>query len=211
MIQEEQTARQLLILGASGHGKVVADIARQIGYTDILFLDDDPDKKVCEGYKVAGKCTDFTSYDADICIAIGNPEIRAKLFAEVKESRYNLPFLIHPSAVLSANVSIGEGTVVMAGAVINIDAIIGRGCIVNTGATVDHDCRIGDFVHIAVGAHLAGSVTVGKGTWIGIGAVVSNNITICEGCTIGAGAVVVDNICVRGTYIGVPAKRMIEI
>lgn len=211
MIQAEKTDKHLLILGAGGHGKVVADIAYRLGYSEIQFLDDDSDKKVCGGYKVAGKCSDFTSYDADICIAVGNPEIRAKLFAEVKGYRYNLPALIHPSAVISTNVSIGEGTVVMAGAVINAGAIIGDGCIVNTGASVDHDSQIGDFVHIAVGAHLAGSVTVGKGTWIGIGAVVSNNVTICDGCMIGAGAVVVDDISVRGTYIGVPAKRMIKL
>ena len=85
---------------------------------------------------------------------------------------------------------------------------MGKGVIINTAATVDHDCKISDYVHVAVGAHLAGNVEVGSGTWIGAGAVVSNNIHICENVTVGAGAVVVSDIEERGTYVGVPARKV---
>ena len=126
----------------------------------------------------------------------------------LREKNKNIATLIHPSAVIGEEVSIGEGTVVMAGAVINPCTIIGDGCIVNTCASVDHDNNLEDFVHIAVGAHLCGTVCVGNKTWIGAGTVVSNNLSVCDDCTIGAGAVVVKNIEEKGTYVGVPAKKL---
>ena len=98
----------------------------------------------------------------------------------------------------------------MAGAVINSDTKIGKGCIVNTGASVDHDGIVDDFVHISVGAHVAGTVRIGLKTWIGAGATVLNNLSICNNCMVGAGAVVIEDIDEKGTYIGVPAKRLIK-
>lgn len=195
---------KLIIIGASGHGKVVADIAALNGYKDISFLDDDESIKECAGYPVIGKSTEAP--DGDVFVAVGNAEIRRRLM-EFYSSR-KLPVLIHPNAVLAEGVEIGEGTVVMAGAVINSDVKIGRGCIINTCSSVDHDCVISDYVHVSVGAHVAGTVQIGKRTWIGAGATVSNNLRICEDCIIGAGAVVVKNIEEVGTYIGVPAKIM---
>jgi len=96
----------------------------------------------------------------------------------------------------------------MAGAVINCCSTIGKGCIINTGATIDHDNCIGDYVHISPGVHTAGGVKIGNGSWLGIGSVVINNIDIHSGCTIGAGAVVVNNITEKGTYVGVPARKV---
>lgn len=196
--------KQLLIIGASGHGKAVADIAKLNGYENILFFDDNDNIKECGKYPVIGKSSDVTAYEGDVIVAIGNADIREKLHKLYAER--NKPILIHPSAVVADTVSILEGTVVMAGAVINADAVIGKGCIVNTCSSVDHDCNIGDYVHVSVGAHIAGTVNIGDKTWVGIGASVSNNIDICGGCMIGAGAVVVKNIEVKGTYVGVPAK-----
>lgn len=195
---------RLVIIGASGHGKVIADIAVKCGYKDIVFLDDNENVKVCAGFPVIGKVSDAVTMEDDKIIAIGNAEIREKI--QIKLS--NLVTLIHPNAVVSRRVEIGEGTVIMAGAVINSDVVIGKGCIINTGASVDHDCKLGDFVHVSVGAHVAGTVSIGSKTWIGAGATVSNNVSICGYCMIGAGAVVINNLANPGTYVGIPVKMM---
>ena len=198
--------RKLAIIGASGHGKVVADIARKNGYKEIVFLDDDESIHECGCYPVIGKSSEAGTIYADIIVGIGNAGIRKRIQESVPEGE--LVTLIHPDAVIAEDVAIGAGTVVMAGAVINPGVRIGKGCIINTCSSVDHDCVVGDYVHIAVGSHLCGTVSVGSGTWIGAGAIVSNNISICPDCMIGAGAVIVKNIDSAGTYMGVPARRI---
>lgn len=195
---------RLVIIGASGHGKVIADIAVKCGYQDIVFLDDNEKVKECAGFPVIGKVSDAVTMNDDKIVAIGNAGIREK----IKNQLSNLVTLIHPNAVVSRRVEIGEGTVIMAGAVINSDVIIGKGCIINTGASVDHDCKIEDFVHVSVGAHVAGTASIGRNTWVGAGATVSNNVSICDHCMIGAGAVVVNDIVNSGTYIGVPVRKI---
>ena len=200
--------KRLIIVGASGHGKVVADIAQKNGYEDIAFLDDNIELKFCGNYPVIGTSRDVASYpDADFIVAIGNAKIRQRLQEQI-EDVVHITTLIHPDAVVADDVEIGVGTVVMAGAVINPGATIGKGCIINTCSSVDHDCKIGDFTHISVGTHIAGTVTVGKRTWIGIGASVTNHVNICGDCMIGAGAVVIKDIAQPGTYIGLPAEEM---
>lgn len=199
--------KKLVIIGASGHGKVVADIARLNEYKQIVFLDDSKVSGKCSDYEIVGDSKSIDKFDCDFFVAIGNAQIRDKIFDVLKKKDKNIVTLIHPDAVIGENVYIGMGSVVMAGAVINPCTKIGEGCIVNTCSSVDHDGLIGDFVHIAVGAHLCGTVFVGDKTWIGAGATVSNNIEICAECTIGAGAVVVKNIEEKGTYIGVPARK----
>lgn len=202
---------RLLIVGANGHGKVVADIARRLkNYQNIGFLDDDASIKEAMGIPVQGNSADFKKFKVtcDIFVAIGNPVVRRRMLEQLWDMEVHVPVLIHPQAIIGSNVSLGSGTVVMAGAVINPDAKIGRGCIINTCASVDHDCVIGDYSHIAVGAHLAGNVRVGRSTWIGAGSVIKNNIDICSECMVGAGAVVVKNLSEAGTYVGVPADRM---
>ena len=194
---------RLIIIGASGHGKVVADIAALIGYKDIVFLDDDENIKECAGYPVIGKSTEAP--DGEVFVAVGNAETRKRLM-EFYKSRIQ-PVLIHPSAVVAESVEVAAGSVVMAGAVINPGVKIGKGCIINTSSSVDHDCVVEEFCHVSVGAHLSGTVVVGTGTWIGTGATVINNVNICGGCIIGAGAVVIKDINEPGTYVGVPAKK----
>lgn len=196
--------KRLVIIGAGGHGKVVADIAVKNGYEEIVFLDDNTADTECAGFRIAGKTDERDKFeDADCIVAIGNAEIRKKFSEKIK-----CVTLIHPDAVISRRVRIDEGTVVMAGAVINSDVKIGKGCIINTGATVDHDSVLEDYVHISVGAHLAGNVIVGNETWIGAGATVSNHVNICGNCMIGAGAVVVKDIEKQGVYVGVPVKKI---
>lgn len=201
---------RLFIVGCSGHGKVIADIAlKQDKYEELLFLDDNPKSDSCMGIPVAGSSTyeDIAPED-EVIVAIGNSSIRQRLQEQYAERGLKIATLIHTDAVIGTKVKIGEGTVIMAGTVINPDAVIGKGVIINTGATVDHDDVICDYAHISVGAHLAGTVTVGKSTWIGAGATVSNNLHICDKVMVGAGAVVVSNIDEQGTYVGVPARKI---
>ena len=200
--------KALAIIGASGHGKVVADIAVKNGYERIVFFDDDLRRRECGSFPVAGTCADAGQWDDDMIIAIGNATIRERLQERFEAMGKRLPALVHPSAVIAGDVAIGAGTVVMAGAIINPGCEIGKGCIINSNALVDHDGMIADYVHVSCGAMLAGTVHVGARTWLGIGAVVRNNIDIASDCMIGAGAVVVQDITERGTYIGVPARRM---
>lgn len=205
--------RNLLIIGASGHGIVVADIAIQMSKWDnIAFLDDNPQLKTSIGLKVIGTTDEYEQYitEYDIFIAIGNNEIREKIYNKLEKADASVPILIHPSAVINDHVEINKGTVIMAGAIINSCTKIGKCCIVNTGSTIDHDNFIEDFVHISPGVHIAGTVEVSQGTWLGIGSVVSNNVKITSKCIIGAGAVVVKNISESGTYLGVPARRVNE-
>lgn len=200
---------RLIIIGAGGHGKVVADIAEKTGkYREIAFLDDGP-MTDCMGYAVIGRVCEASKYisEYEFFVAIGRAEIRRSVTEELLTSDARIATLIHPNAVIGKSVSIGKGTVVMAGAIVNPCAVIGDGCIINTSSSVDHDCVIGDYAHISVGAHLAGNVNIGADTWVGAGAAVINGLTVCNGCMIGAGAVVTKNICATGTYIGVPARK----
>lgn len=200
-------SKKLVIIGASGHGKVIADIAKKNGYHEIVFLDDDENIHECGGYPVVGRSHEVETINADVIVGIGNASIRKKIQKSIPERK--MATLIHPSAVVAEDVIIGVGTVIMAGTVINPGARIGKGCIINTCASIDHDCNVGDYVHIAVGSHLCGTVSVGDETWIGAGATVSNNISICSKCMIGAGAVVIKDAKESGIYIGVPAKRKV--
>ena len=196
---------RLIIIGASGHGKVVADIAKKCGYTDIVFLDNDDTISSCAGYPVLGPDTMIAELSGDVFIAVGKTEIRKELMRR-NNHRY-FPVLIHPDATVADDVIIGSGSVIMAGTVINPGTRIGEGCIINTSSSVDHDCTVGDYCHISVGTHLCGTVKVEECVWVGAGATVSNNINICRECIIGAGAVVIKNIDEPGTYVGVPAKN----
>ena len=202
---------KLIIIGASGHGKVVADIAIKMNkWQSFAFLDDDESIKTSMGLEVIGKTADAFTYkdEADFFVAIGNNAVRERVQVKLIEQGLNVLSLIHPSAVIGTDVEIGIGTAVMAGVVINSSTRIGKGCIINTSASLDHDNVIEDYVHISPGVNIAGTVKVGKGSWIGIGSVVSNNVNICSGCKVGAGAVVVKDITEPGTYVGVPVRRV---
>ena len=198
--------RKLIIIGAGGHGRVVADIASLNGYQDIGFLADD------DNGSVIGKVSDFIKYidTSDFFVAIGNSAVRQRIQKELENNNAKIVSLFHPSAIIANNVKIGKGTVIMAGAIINPNTVIGEGVIVNTNSSVDHDCIIDDFTHISVGAKICGTVNIGKSTWIGAGATVINNKNVCANCMVGAGATVVKDIAFSGTYIGTPARKKLE-
>lgn len=194
---------ELLIIGAGGHGKVVADTAEACGYSNIAFLDQSWPEHTKNGrWQIIGKPRQS---DVTMFCAVGKNDIRARIFEEYHLN--NSPVLIHPSAILSSTVKMGPGALVVAGSVVNADASIGRGAILNTACTVDHDCKIGEFVHISPGAHLAGGVHVGDGAWIGIGAVVREGVRVGKNVMVAAGAVVVDDIDDGVRVGGVPARE----
>ena len=202
--------RKIMIIGANGHGKVIADIATAMNcYHEIAFLCNFDHKTECMGYPIAERFSDAEKLigDTEFVVAIGEGHMRQKLQEQLEEKGAKIATLIHPSAVIGSRVQIGVGTVVMPGTVINAETVIGKGCIINTLSSVDHGCKLGDYVHIAVGAHVCGIVNIGQQTWIGAGATVINGVNVCADCMIGAGAVVVKNIKEAGTYIGVPARR----
>jgi len=216
----------MYLYGASGHARVIIDILNDVNVNDngnsslsdskaIIegLFDDNPDINELCGVPV------FHEYRGErpVIISIGNNKIRKQIAERILDEMGENEALpqgervfgtaVHPSAVVSAHATIGEGTVVMAGAIINHSAQIGRHCIVNTGASIDHECQIGDFAHISPHATLCGNVTVGEGSWIGAGAVVIPGIKIGEWATIGAGAVVVHDVPDGATVVGCPAKE----
>lgn len=197
----------IILVGGSGHAKVIIDCVRASGGRVFGILDDGiaAGTEVL-GVPVLGKTADYKRYlEYKFLIAIGSNAVRRKIAQNMDTAWCTV---VHPTAVVSPYAVIGEGTVVMPGAVINAGAAVGSHCIINTGAIVEHDNVLGDYVHISPNAALGGTVTVGEGTHIGIGACVRNNTDICGGCTIGAGAAVVKDILEPGTYVGVPARRM---
>lgn len=201
---------KLLIIGAGGHGRVIADIALKMGrWQSIAFLDD-CHTKTFMGLDVIGSTRNLSEYinEYEMFVGIGDNNKRKELYENIESLGAQIPVIVHPDAVIGSQVELGMGTVIMAGVIINCCSVIGKGCIINTGSTIDHDNHIEDFVHISPGVHLAGSVKVGNGTWLGIGSIVSNNVMITNGCNIGAGSVVIKDITEMGTFVGIPARRV---
>ena len=197
---------KLFIIGAGGHGKVIADIAVKCGYRNIAFVDDNATGE-CMGFPIVGNCTTTlkcSDSTAEFILGIGNNAIR-RMFAE--KLHLNWTTLIHPCARIGIHVQIGAGTVIMANAVINPGTAIGQHCIINSAAIVEHDNVLEDYVHISPNSTLGGTVHVGESTHIGIGATVKKNVSICSACIIGAGAVVVQDLMESGTYIGIPSRK----
>jgi sugar O-acyltransferase (sialic acid O-acetyltransferase NeuD family) len=201
--------KRLALLGASGHGKVVADAALAGGWDAVEFFDDafpqlqsnGPWPVAGDGAALLGRLQEFDG----VIVSIGDCAVRWAKHQTLQAAGAPLVTVVHPVAVVSRYAALGVGTVVLAGAVVNIDAVVGQAGIINTGATVDHDCRLGDAVHICPGVHLSGNVQVGHGSWVGVGAAVKQGMTIGKRVTVGAGAVVVHGVPDGLTVAGNPA------
>jgi len=200
--------RRLAILGASGHGKVVAEAALLSGWDSVSFYDDAyPDKKQISSWSIDGTTSDLiqnaNKFDG-VHIAIGDNLIRHGKFGEL--TGLNIVSVVHPDAVISSTASIGKGAAIFGGVVINADSMVGIGAILNTGCTVDHDCSVGEFSHISPGVHLAGHVVVGDFSWLGIGSSVIQCLSIGSNTIIGAGSVVVKDIPASSLAYGFHAQ-----
>ncbi len=204
---------KLLIAGAGGHGRVVADAALATqAYSSLAFLDDRLSKPVTEeGWPIVGSLDRLEQLSADFGVfvaGLGDAAMRIDLLRRARKAGFRCASIVHPNATVSKHCSIGDGTVVIAGACINVGARIGEGCIINTGATVDHDCLLAEGVHICPGAHLAGNVEIGPRAWFGIGAVARQGIRIGANAVIGAGSVVIRDVPDNVTVAGNPAAEL---
>lgn len=206
--------KNLAILGASGHGKVVADAAQlSEQWSNIDFFDDSfPNIKSIGPWRVVGNTLDLcqkAEVYSGVIIGIGNNSTRLDKQCQLKEAGAVLATIVHPKASVSPLASVGCGVVVMAGAVINADAKVGGACIINSNAIIEHDCILDVGVHLSPGACLAGGGRIGRCSWVGIGSSVKQLITIADDVVVGAGAVVVKDILKAGVYVGNPAKQLI--
>jgi acetyltransferase EpsM len=213
-LKQETAPLPLVIWGASGHARVVADIIRLTGKFEITGFIDNINlnrrgSEFCGAEVLGGQEKLGQLHNAGIrhiILGFGNCEARLALSIVVQKSGFELASAIHPRAIVAQDVVIGAGSVVMAGAVINPGTIIGENVIVNTSSSVDHDCRIENAAHIGPGVHLGGGVKIGQASWVGIGAIIKDKIKIGRGAIIGAGAVVLTDIPDGVVAFGVPAK-----
>ncbi len=202
----------LVILGAGGHGRVVADAAAlQVPARTLVATDRDPSR--CAGHLLPGvvlqPLAQALAHDqerAHVHIAIGDNAARRREAQAIGAQR--MATVVHPRACISTHARIGAGCFVAAQAVVAPGAQLGQGVIVNHAAVVDHDVRVGDFCHIAPGAVLGGGVTLGAGVLVGSGATVRLGLKVCDDALIGAGAVVCQDLTEPGVYAGVPARRI---
>ena len=203
--------KRLIILGAGGHGAVVAEAARLMNrWNDILFLDDDENaSQEVLGCPIIGKFEQLRKLSGngtELIVAVGDNLRRSELIGTVKNEGGQLATVIHPSAEISESASIADGVMVGAGCVIGARAMIGEGSIINTSATVDHDCNLGVAVHLSPGANLGGGAVIGDLVWVGIGATVNGFVSIGSASIVGASAAVISDVVAGQTVVGVPAK-----
>lgn len=205
-------SRGLLVVGAGGHGRVVADAALATGtWDEVAFVDDQitTTQRVLE-LPVVGptaSLADLRSKYPALVVAIGAASERLRLLEQARGLGFELPVILHPAASVSRFAQLEEGCVVCAQAVVGPGAILELGCIVNTAASVDHDCKLEAGVHVCPGARVAGNVHIGGGSWIGIGSCIRQGIVIGGGATVAAGAVVVANVASGVTVMGNPARE----
>ena len=205
---------RVLIVGAGGHGQVVADILNRLQESDALitpigYVDDKKElqSRVLLGLPILGNLGDIASIPHDgLVVAIGENEVRREVFLKMASAEERLVPALHPRATLAADVTLRAGTVAAAGVVVNPGSTVGSNCILNTGCTIDHHNDIADHVHVAPGSHLGGDVSIGEGTLIGIGAIVMPGCSIGSWTVVGAGAVVVEDLPDRVVAVGVPAR-----
>ena len=202
--------RRVVVYGASGHGKVVADILIAAGQWKVAgFIDDrrSPDDGLVMNLPVLGNWDWLQGQgDTSVALGIGVNAVRQRIAERCLEAGFELVTAVHPRATVSPSADVAAGSVIMAGAVINPEARLGRGTIVNTGAVVEHDCVLGDFAHLSPNAALGGGVTIGARTHLGVGAVAIPLVTIGDDCIVGAGASVIRDLPHRVVAVGVPTR-----
>lgn len=205
--------QEIVVIGDGGHSQVIQDIIYALPYDyEIIGILDDKYKTVTRNNgKMFGPVSFALKFFKDnpstqFVIAIGNNEIRKRIFYELNIPMKNYPKLIHPSSVIGSNVEIGNGTVVMPNTTVNARSKIYNHSIINTGAVVEHDNIIESYTHISPMVGLAGNVRVREGTHLGIGTKVIPGVEIGSWTTVGAGSVIIKAIPEKCTAVGIPAK-----
>jgi sugar O-acyltransferase (sialic acid O-acetyltransferase NeuD family) len=207
----------IVIIGSSGHAKVVIDIVQQLSQYNIVGLLD-RNRQINEttmGYRVIGKEEDLPKLCEvhslkGLVIAIGDNFVRSTVAARVRELCPELVQIsaIHPRACIAKDVCIGAGSVIMAGVVINPGATVGRFCILNTNSSLDHDCVLEDFASLAPRVATGGNCRIGSHSAIGIGAVMIHGVQVGEHSVIGAGSLVNKSIAAFSVAYGMPARKI---
>lgn len=204
---------RVAIIGAGGHGRVVADCAMAQGGLELAgFIDQAMERAGTTQMGVAVHCppVDAPGIGAQgVLLGVGDNRRRLAILAHSRMANLALPVVVHPRAWISPHAHLGDGTVVMANATVQTNCRIGAAVIINTNASVDHDCELADGVHVSPGAHLAGNVTVGECSHIGLGASIIQGIRIGRDCLIAAGAVVIRDVPDGVRAAGVPAQPML--
>lgn len=202
--------KKIIIIGAGGHAKVIADIILQNKEYQITGLIAQKEEKGFWNIPVIGddECLPhlFEKGIHHAFVAIGNGKIREKITGILSEIGYEIVNVISGKAVISPTVKLGRGIAIMPGAVINADTIIEDGCIVNTNASIDHDNYVDCFTHVAPGSAIAGFNRIGRNCFLGTGCRVIDKIEIGDNSIIGAGSVVIKNVEGNCTAVGVPAR-----
>jgi sugar O-acyltransferase (sialic acid O-acetyltransferase NeuD family) len=208
---------RFFVYGASGHGKVVADIllARNIAVEG--FIDDDPGRRSARllGLRVLGDskwlADQARSGPVSTALGIGDNFARRRVANRCVAENVELITAVHPSATIAGSAILGRGVVVAAGCRVNPDAYVGEGTILNTGTVVEHDCRIGNFTHLSPNVAMGGGSGLGDYSWLGMGSVVIHGVTVGSGCIVGAGAAVIQDVRDWVVTVGVPAHVVKEI
>lgn len=208
-------SRPVVVWGAGGHARVVAEILRLAGYSLAGFLDDVDPARRGEPFleaRVLGGRDRLEALRADgvgaAAVAIGDNAARLEAAAFLRESGFELPAAVHPSAVVASTARVGPGSVVCAMAVVGPAARVGEVVIVNTAATVDHDGEVEDGAHLAPGVHLGGWATVGRAAFVGLGALVADRVRVGAGSVVGAGSLVLRDVPPGVVAWGAPARTI---
>lgn len=206
-------SKNIIIVGAGGHARVVIDAAENVGL-NILGIIDIEYKNQNEnilGYDVLGDFSVIERYDCKdvmVMIAIGDNKLRSQYFYRAKKLGFFLPAIVHPTAIVSKHANLGMGVFINAGVIINAKVVVNNDTIINTAAIVDHEVLIGEHCHIGPGVKIAGRVQIGNYAFIGIGTNIIDKTIIGEDVIVGAGSVIIKNIESNSTVVGVPGKKI---
>ncbi len=201
----------LIVFGAGGHGKVVADIAIQAGWKVAGFVDDRaaPSPSASLSLPILGDRDWLCAQPRGtykIALGIGDNYVRGEVAQFLRAEGIHVATIVSPSAILSPSAIIGSGAVIMPGAIVNAMATVGEGAIINTGAIVEHDSRVGSYAHLSPNSTLGGGVEIGEFAHVAIGAIVLPLIRIGRRSILGAGSVATRAIPDDVIAFGIPAR-----